>query len=174
MLRTRNGHPAPSGNGYLFTNRCFVSGPVHPPPMQSLQERAEPTTPNMWWLSTPANMDKLIPFLEVRTTGKDCDGPSDVSPESPGRCHGLWRAPVQTARDQDSPVCVHDWALETHSTEAAWIHGEALYTLFLQGRVSQGLQGQPGSSPGLGRYPGGSNGTPLQYSCLENTMDRVA
>jgi len=24
----------------------------------------------------------------------------------------------------------------------------------------------------LGRYPGEGNGTPLQYSCLENPMDR--
>ena len=29
----------------------------------------------------------------------------------------------------------------------------------------------PGSIPGLGRYPGEGNGTPLQYSCLENSMD---
>ena len=26
--------------------------------------------------------------------------------------------------------------------------------------------------PGLGRSPGVGNGTPLQYSCLENSMDR--
>ena len=26
--------------------------------------------------------------------------------------------------------------------------------------------------PGLGRSPGGGNGNPLQYSCLENSMDR--
>jgi len=31
-----------------------------------------------------------------------------------------------------------------------------------------------GSIPGLGRSPGGGNGNPLQYSCLENPMDRVA
>ena len=31
-----------------------------------------------------------------------------------------------------------------------------------------------GSVPGLGRYPGGGNGNPLQYSCLENPMDRGA
>ena len=28
--------------------------------------------------------------------------------------------------------------------------------------------------PGLGRYPGEGNGNPLQYSCLENSMDRGA
>ena len=30
------------------------------------------------------------------------------------------------------------------------------------------------SIPGLGGLPGGGNGTPLQYSCLENSMDRGA
>ena len=34
--------------------------------------------------------------------------------------------------------------------------------------------GDPGSIPGLGRYPGEGNGSPLQYSCLENPMDRGA
>ena len=28
------------------------------------------------------------------------------------------------------------------------------------------------SIPGLGRFPGGGNGNPLQYSCLENPLDR--
>ena len=28
------------------------------------------------------------------------------------------------------------------------------------------------SIPGLGRSPAGGNGSPLQYSCLENPMDR--
>ena len=31
-----------------------------------------------------------------------------------------------------------------------------------------------GSIPGLGRFPGGGHGNPLQYSCLENPMDRGA
>ena len=31
-----------------------------------------------------------------------------------------------------------------------------------------------GLIPGLGRSPGGGNGNPLQYSCLENPMDRGA
>jgi len=28
--------------------------------------------------------------------------------------------------------------------------------------------------PELGRFPGGGNGNPLQYSCLENPTDRGA
>ena len=34
--------------------------------------------------------------------------------------------------------------------------------------------GDPGLIPGLGRSPGKGNGYPLQYSCLENSMDRGA
>ena len=30
------------------------------------------------------------------------------------------------------------------------------------------------SIPGSGRYPGAENGSPLQYSCLENFLDRGA
>ena len=32
--------------------------------------------------------------------------------------------------------------------------------------------GDPGSIPGLGRSPGEGISYPLQYSCLENSMDR--
>ena len=32
----------------------------------------------------------------------------------------------------------------------------------------------PGSIPGLGRFPEEGNGSPLQYSCLQNSMDRGA
>ena len=35
-------------------------------------------------------------------------------------------------------------------------------------------EGGPGSIPGSGRSPGGGHGNPLQYSCLENPMDRGA
>ena len=34
--------------------------------------------------------------------------------------------------------------------------------------------GDPGSIPGLGRPPGEGNGNPLQYSCLENSMNTGA
>ena len=34
--------------------------------------------------------------------------------------------------------------------------------------------GDPGSIPGSGRSPGEGHGNPLQYSCLENPMDRGA
>ena len=40
--------------------------------------------------------------------------------------------------------------------------------------VSACNAGDPGLIPGLGRSPGEGNGIPLQYSCLEDPMDREA
>ena len=40
--------------------------------------------------------------------------------------------------------------------------------------VNAGDKRDSGSIPGLGRSPGGGHGNPLQYSCLENPMDRGA
>ena len=41
------------------------------------------------------------------------------------------------------------------------------------GKASVYNVGDLGSIPGSGRSPGEGNGNPLQYSCLENPMDRV-
>ena len=43
-----------------------------------------------------------------------------------------------------------------------------------EGKESACNAGDLGSIPGWGRSPGGEHGNPLQYSCLENSMDRVA
>ena len=37
---------------------------------------------------------------------------------------------------------------------------------------STGDTGDVDSIPGCGRFPGGGHGNPLQYSCLENPMNR--
>ena len=42
------------------------------------------------------------------------------------------------------------------------------------GKESACNAGDPGSIPESGRAPGEGNGNPLQYSCLENFMDRRA
>ena len=41
-------------------------------------------------------------------------------------------------------------------------------------KESTSNEGDWGSIPGLGRSPGERNGNPLQYSCLENSLDRGA
>ena len=42
------------------------------------------------------------------------------------------------------------------------------------GEESACNEGDPGLIPGLGGSPGRGHGNPLQYSCLENSMDRGA
>ena len=42
------------------------------------------------------------------------------------------------------------------------------------GKASACKAEEPGSIPELGRSLGEENGNPLQYSCLENSMDRGA
>ena len=49
--------------------------------------------------------------------------------------------------------------------------GVSLVTQMVESTCSVG---DLGSIPGLGRSPGEGNGNPLQYSCLENSMDRGA
>jgi len=47
-------------------------------------------------------------------------------------------------------------------------------TWLLSGKESTCNAGDTGSIPGSERPPGEGNGNPLQYSCLENPMDRGA
>ena len=42
------------------------------------------------------------------------------------------------------------------------------------GKESASIAGDLGLIPRVGRFPGGGHGNPLQYSCLENSMDRRA
>ena len=45
---------------------------------------------------------------------------------------------------------------------------------WLSGKESTCQAGDPDLIPGSGRLPAEGNGNPLQYSCLENDMDRGA
>ena len=51
---------------------------------------------------------------------------------------------------------------------------EAFYGRWLSGKESACNARDLGSIPGVGRSPGGEHGNPLQYSCLENSMDKGA
>ena len=54
-----------------------------------------------------------------------------------------------------------------------WL-GHSCFPSSSEVKVSACDVGDPGLIPGLGRSPGEGNGNPLQYSCLENPMDRGA
>ena len=61
-----------------------------------------------------------------------------------------------------------------------FIQGSMELFVFSSGAVEKnlptntGAAGDVGSIPGLGRSPGGGHGNSLQYTCLENPMDRGA
>ena len=73
----------------------------------------------------------------------------------------------------------HDWATFTFIIHSNWIN---LLNMKLNmgfsgswdGRESNCNVGDLALIPGLGRSPGEVNSYPLQYSCLENSMDRGA
>ena len=119
-----------------------------------------------------------------------------------GQIPGLGAAappPLQSSQKQAEP---RDWALEQecylvkgggHQPQRAELGGEAGNRVLLHPRnvsfLASPFRSFPGGSdvkgsacnlgdlcsiPGLGRSPGEGNGNPLQYSCLENPMDRGA
>ena len=51
---------------------------------------------------------------------------------------------------------------------------QEILTTGSDGKASAYSVGDLGSIPESGSSPGEGNGNPLQYSCLENPMDRVA
>ena len=63
------------------------------------------------------------------------------------------------------------WCLGSNTVLLIYIAG---FSGGSEDKASACNAGDLGSIPGLGRSPGEGNGNPLQYSCLENPMDRGA
>ena len=59
----------------------------------------------------------------------------------------------------------------TISTSSSFLSVQSWHHI---GKESACSAGDPGSIPRLGKSPGEGNGNPLQYSCLENPLDRGA
>ena len=72
-------------------------------------------------------------------------------------------------KSQPSPHHTRYFISQIKSTHApmGFLHSPA-------GKESACNAGDVGLIPGLGRYPGEGNDNPLQYSCLENPMNRGA
>ena len=70
------------------------------------------------------------------------------------------------------------WDFGTLGRDTGWRYKSGSYQQGFpsgsDGKESTCNAGDPGSIPGSGRSPGGGSGNPLQYSCLENSMDRGA
>ena len=70
-----------------------------------------------------------------------------------------------------------EWRREKKSRRVLWSIKDQLEVSFPGGwavKESACNMGDLGSMAGLGRSPGGGHGNPLQYSCLENPVDRGA
>ena len=82
-------------------------------------------------------------------------------PEDPGKLQPIgWQSRTQLKR----------LSTDTHTHT----HAHTVFPGGSVGELSACNGGDPGSIPGLGRSSGEDNANPLQYSCLENSMDRGA
>ena len=95
----------------------------------------------------------------------------------------MWLPSPHTGKDPtggDGPawrgrigLCKHNKAYTGYGFDSALgFSSGSMYFWWLSGKESACQAGDAGSVPGLGRSLGGGNGNPLQYSCLENPMDR--
>ena len=91
----------------------------------------------------------------------------------------------QSLREQAERPSQHPPPLQERVLEKVWSFKAdsfsiLIYSLYAPlifpggGKASAYNAGDLGSNPGLGKSPGEGNGNPLQYSCLENPMDRGA
>ena len=79
---------------------------------------------------------------------------------------------LKTSGESKGIFSERPWSSSTRvkilTTTACWLHGGS------DAKESACNVGGLGSIPGLGRSPGEGNGYSLQYSCLENSMDKGA
>ena len=74
-------------------------------------------------------------------------------------------------------MCCHSWGCEESDTTGRLNNDKSVSQVVLVVKNPPAQTGDirdVGLIPGLGRSPGGGNGHPLQYSCLENPMGRGA
>ena len=115
--------------------------------------------------SLESDTTERLPFhFSLSCTGEGNGNPLQCSCLENPRDGGAWWAAVYGVA-QSRPRLKR-----LSSSSSSSIH----YTCFpgsSDGKASALSAGDPGSIPGLGRSPGEGNGNPLQYSCLENSVD---
>ena len=166
---------------------CKEIQPVHPKGDQSWvfigRTEAEAETPILW-----------PPHAKSWLLGKYSDAGRDWRQEEKGMTqdemagwhHWLDGHEFEwTPGDGDGQrglVCCHSWGCKESDTTQRlnWTELNWTHLLWFLGGISGKEPASQcrlnirdmGSIPGLGRSPGGGYGNPLQYSCLENPMDR--
>ena len=117
-------------------------------------------------------------------TGGSAGEVSACSAGTPGLVPGSGRSPGEGNSNPLQYPCLENprdeeaWQTTVHGVAKSWTLSDFTFTFtFLGGSDGKEFScntGDLGSIPGLGRFPGEGNGKPLQYSCLENPMDRGA
>ena len=92
-----------------------------------------------------------------------------------------WENPVEKGKAAHSSILAWriPWTVETMGWQRVGHDWVTFIFSFGASLVAQRLKclpaiGRSGFDPCVGRSPGEGNGNPLQYSCLENPMDRRA
>ena len=80
---------------------------------------------------------------------------------------------ISIFQDSSSSLC-SSWPVPSDVAYCLSSPVRSCFPRGLDGKESACSVGDPASIPGLGRLPGEGNCYPLQYSCLENPMDRGA
>ena len=75
---------------------------------------------------------------------------------------------------QETQIRFLDWDDSLEEEMTAHYLGLPQWLSSEESACSAGNSGDAGLIPVSGRSPGGINGNPLQYSCLENSMDKGA
>ena len=91
---------------------------------------------------------------------------SCLIPKSPARSSSTQHRPAEVVTAYLLILGLHNLTLP----KVAQLFGLTFFPGGSDGKASACNVGDPGSIPGLGRSPGEGNGSPLQYSCLENPM----
>ena len=81
-----------------------------------------------------------------------------------------------TALREMSETCQEKWSIKEQGIlqrreNLSWTLVYKCIPYGSDGKASAYNAGDPGLIPGLGSSPGEGNGSPFQYSCLENPMD---
>ena len=122
--------------------------------------------------SPPANAEDQERWVRSLGWGRFPEGAHD-NPlqysclENP-TARGSWQAAAHRVAKSRTQLKRLSTYTHTHT------HAHTVFPGGSVGELSACNGGDPGSIPGLGRSSGEDNGNPLQYSCLENSMDRGA
>ena len=108
-----------------------------------------------------------------RSPGEGNGNPLQYSCLENPRDRGAWQAAAhRVTRVTKSRTQLK--LLSTYTHTHTHTHTHTVFPGASAGKGSACSGGDPGSIPGLGRSSGEENGNPLQYSSLENSMDRRA